>query len=92
MEEGACKKISREDGVQKRPSFGSHQVLVLATSDPLHVPVSDSETTEIDDDVMCLHAREEGAPNTRNDFARVEEMERAWHMCAEVRKMCKKFE
>ena len=65
------------------------QALEPATSDPLYVPVSDSETTEIDDDVMCLDFREGWAPNTRNDFACVEEMERAQHMCAEVRKMCK---
>ena len=58
-------------------------------SNPLYVPISDFETTENDDDVMCLDSGEEGAPNTRNGFAGVKEMERAWRMCAEVRKMCK---
>ena len=67
-------------------------MLELATSDPLYVAVSDFETIEIDDNVMCLDSREEGAPNTHNDFACVDEIERAQLMCAEVRKMCKKFE
>ena len=35
---------------------------------------------------------EEGAPNTRNDFAYMEEMKRTQRMRADVRKMCKKFE
>ena len=35
---------------------------------------------------------EEGAPNTRNEFAYMEEMKRTQRMCADVRKMCKKFE
>ena len=74
MEEGACKKSSRADGARKRPAFGSPQVLEPATLDPLYVPVSDSETTETDDDVMCLDSREEGAPNTHNDFAYMEEI------------------
>ena len=37
-------------------------------------------------------AGEEGAPNTRNEFAYMEEMKRTQRMCADVRKMCKKFE
>ena len=61
-------------------------------SDPLYVPVSDSKTTKIDDDIMCLDSGEEGDPNTRNDLTCVEEIERARRMCAEVRKMCRKFE
>ena len=35
---------------------------------------------------------EEGAPNTHNEFAYTEEMKRTQRMCADVRKMCKKFE
>ena len=41
---------------------------------------------------MYLESREEGAPNTRNDFICIEKMERAQRMCMDVRKMCKKFE
>ena len=67
-------------------------MLKLATSDPPYVPVSDSESTETDDDVLCLDFGEEGAPNTRIDFTCVEQMERARRMCAEVRKMCQKTE
>ena len=76
-EEGAHKKSIRADGAPKRLAFGSPQVLEPATSDLPYFPVSDFETTEIDDDVMCLDSREEGAPNSRNDFACMEEMERA---------------
>ena len=60
--------------------------------DPLYVSVSDSETTATDDDVMCLDSGEEGTLNTRNDFAYMEEMKRTQRLCADVRKMCKKFE
>ena len=35
---------------------------------------------------------EKGAPNTCNEFAYIEEMKRTQRMCADVRKMCKKFE
>ena len=91
-EEGARKKSIRADGAHKRPAFGFPQVLEPATSDPLYVPISDSENTKTDDDVMCLDSGEEGAPNTRNDFTYMEEMKRTQHVCADVRKMCKKFE
>ena len=39
--------------------------------------VSNSETTKTDDDVIWLDSGEGGAPDTRNDFACVEKMERA---------------
>ena len=35
---------------------------------------------------------EEGAPNTRNDFANMEETKRTQRMCVDVREMCKKLE
>ena len=35
---------------------------------------------------------EQGAPNTHNEFAHMEQMKRTQRMCADVRKMCKKFE
>ena len=65
----------------------------------MYVLGSESESEDDDmcvdetgDDVMCLDSGEEGAPNTCNDFACVEEMERAQPMRLDVRKMCKKFE
>ena len=77
VEEGAQMKSNRADGAHKRLTFGSPQVLEQAKSETPYVPVSNSETTETDDDVMWLDSGEGGAPNTCNDIACMEKMERA---------------
>ena len=53
------------------------------------VDVSMCEKPHTNEDAL---AGEEGAPNTRNDFADMEEIKRTQRMCADARKMCKKFE
>ena len=77
---------------QRDRPFGSPQVGEFDSTDAMYVPRSDSGTTKTDDGVMWLDSGEEGAPNTCNDFACVQKMERAQRMCVDVRKMCKKFE
>ena len=61
-------------------------------SDPLYIQVSDSETIQTDDDAMYLDSREDVNSNTHNDLAYMEETKRTQRVCADVRKMCKKFE
>ena len=91
-EEGVHRKSRGADGAHKRLVFGPHQVLEPTKSDPVYVPVSDSETTETDGDVMLLDSGGGGAPNTRNDFACAKKMMRAQRVCADARKMCQKSE
>ena len=90
--EGVQKKGSRSNGTHKSLAVRFPQAVKPATSDPLYVPVSDSKSTKIDDDVMCLDSGEEGSPNIRNEVACVQEMERVQRMCADIRKMRENFE
>ena len=50
------------------------------------------EEPHTNEDAPAGEEREEGAPNTRYDFAYMEEMKRSQRMCVDVMKMCKKFE
>ena len=56
------------------------------------VDVAMCEEPHTNEDAPVGEEGEEGAPNIRNDFAYMEEMKRTQRMCADVRKMCKKFE
>ena len=56
------------------------------------VDVAMCEEPHTNEDAPTGEEGEEGAPNTRYDFAYMEEMKRTQRMCADVRKMCKKFE
>ena len=87
---GRCK--SGVGGAPKRQAVGWPQVGDFDSTDAMYIPRSDSGTSETDDGVLWLQFGEEGAPNTCNHFACVQEMERAQRMCVDVRKMCKKFE
>ena len=53
-EEGARKKSIPADGAHKSWRSVPPQVLEPATSDPPYVPVSNSETTETEEDVICF--------------------------------------
>ena len=50
------------------------------------------EEPHTNEDAPTEEEGEEEAPNTRNDFAYMEKKKRTQRMCADVRKMCKKFE
>ena len=56
------------------------------------VDVAMCEEPHTNEDAPTGEEGEEGAPNTRNEFAYMEEMKRTQRMCADVKKMCKKFE
>ena len=61
------------------------------TLDPPYVPISDSESFGHHDSVIGLEPKEEVAPNTANDTACLEEMDRDLPIYANVKKMCKRF-
>ena len=56
------------------------------------VDVAMCEEPHNNEDAPVGEEGEEGAPNTRNGFAYMEEMKKTQRVCAKVRKMCKKFE
>ena len=56
------------------------------------VDVAMCQEPHTNEDAPTGEEGEEGAPNTRNEFACMEEIKRTQRMCAGVWKMCKKFE
>ena len=56
------------------------------------VDVAMCEESRTNEDAPTGEEGEEGARNAHNDFAYMEEMKSTQRMCADVRKMCKKFE
>ena len=56
------------------------------------VDVAMCEEPHTNEDAPVGEEGEDGAPNTRNDFAYMDEMKRTQRMCVDVRKIHKKFE
>ena len=86
--EGGRRRSSRRDGAHKKPAVGSPQELEPTTSDPLYVPLSDSESSGNDECVIGLEPEETAAPTIADDTAFLEEIDRTLPIHVNVKKMC----
>ena len=93
VKEWACMKTCQHDklGPTRGRPLVSPQVMEPTTLGPLYVPIPDSKSSETDDFLICLEAREKVAPVTSNDTTCLEEMDKAMPIHASVKKMYKRF-